>query len=149
MDAHHLEFPDHYFDVVFGASVLHHLDFVRGLDEIRRVLKPGGRIYFYEPLGINPVAKAIRWLTPKARTVDERPLGFAELRQLKERFQCTFYYEQLLSVPFGVLSRALFARPDNALMGMIFRLDMALDRLVPPLRPLFRNVNIVGAASER
>jgi SAM-dependent methyltransferase len=144
MDAHYLAFPKNYFDVVFGFSVLHHLDFARALDEICRVLKLGGRIYFYEPLGINPVAKAVRWLTPKARTVDERPLGFAELRQLDVRFQCTFYYAQLFSVPFGLLSRALFTSPDNAMMAMISRLDMTLDRLAPPLRPLFRHVNIVG-----
>jgi ubiquinone/menaquinone biosynthesis C-methylase UbiE len=42
MDAHRLAFPDHHFDVVFGISILHHLEFETALRELRRVLKPGG-----------------------------------------------------------------------------------------------------------
>lgn len=144
MDAHDLQFADGYFDVVFGNSILHHLDFCRALDEIRRVLKPDGRIVFFEPLGINPISKVVRALTPQARTPDERPLGFAELRQLRERFHCRFHHQQLLSVPAGVLSRVLFRQPDNGMMRAIFHMDRALERVAPPLRPLFRNVVITG-----
>ncbi len=40
-----LPFPDHTFDVVVCSEVLEHIpDFEAVLDEIRRVLKPGGRI---------------------------------------------------------------------------------------------------------
>ena len=149
MDAHNLQFSDAYFDVVFGGSVLHHLEFTRALDEIRRVLKPCGKILFYEPLGINPISKAVRVLTPQARTSDERPLGFVELRQLRERFLCKFYYQQLFSVPFGVFSRMLFSDPSNVMMKTIFHLDRSLDKLAPPLRPLFRNVTVVGTPLDR
>jgi SAM-dependent methyltransferase len=149
MDAHNLQFEDGYFDLVFGSSVLHHLDFVRALDEIRRVLKVGGKIHFFEPLGINPASKLVRRLTPQARTADERPLGFAELKKLRQRFRCEVHYEQMFSVPFGVLSRALYRNPDNPMMKAIFHLDRSLDRLVPPLRPFFRNVIIVGTRSDR
>ena len=55
MDAHNLEFEDESFDFVYGCAILHHLDYNRALDEICRVLKPGGKILFAEPLGINPV----------------------------------------------------------------------------------------------
>ena len=34
------------FDMVFGYSVLHHLDFVPALDEIHRVLKSDGKVLF-------------------------------------------------------------------------------------------------------
>lgn len=52
-DAHQLSYPDHFFDVVFGTSILHHLNLEVALPEIARVLKPGGEIIFLEPLGHN------------------------------------------------------------------------------------------------
>ncbi|SVD70763.1 uncharacterized protein METZ01_LOCUS423617, partial [marine metagenome] len=42
MDAHNLEFEDESFDFVYGCAILHHLDFICALDEVCRVLKPGG-----------------------------------------------------------------------------------------------------------
>jgi len=53
-DAMQLEYPDNTFDVVFGSSVLHHLDMEKTCKELLRVLKPGGRIAFAEPNMINP-----------------------------------------------------------------------------------------------
>jgi len=53
-DAMNLSFPDQSFDVVFGSSVLHHLDMEKSVKEIFRVLKPGGRMVFAEPNMINP-----------------------------------------------------------------------------------------------
>ena len=53
-DAMHMSFQNAEFDVVFGSSVLHHLEFDSSLKEIYRVLKPGGRMIFAEPNMINP-----------------------------------------------------------------------------------------------
>jgi ubiquinone/menaquinone biosynthesis C-methylase UbiE len=53
-DAMNLDFNDNSFDVVFGSSVLHHLDMEKTCKEILRVLKPGGRLVFAEPNMINP-----------------------------------------------------------------------------------------------
>lgn len=53
-DAMHLPFEEGTFDVVFGSSVLHHLDFDQSLAEIFRVLKKGGRMVFAEPNMLNP-----------------------------------------------------------------------------------------------
>lgn len=53
-DAMDLQFPNKTFDVVFGSSILHHLDFDRSLREIFRVLKVGGRMVFAEPNMLNP-----------------------------------------------------------------------------------------------
>ncbi len=53
-DAMKLSFADNTFEVVFGSSVLHHLEFDASLNEIMRVLKPGGRMIFAEPNMINP-----------------------------------------------------------------------------------------------
>jgi SAM-dependent methyltransferase len=53
-DAMNLSFADNSFNVVFGSSIIHHLDFNKSLKEIYRVLKPGGRMVFAEPNMINP-----------------------------------------------------------------------------------------------
>jgi SAM-dependent methyltransferase len=53
-NAETLPYPDASFDVVYGSSVLHHLDLDAALREAHRVLRPGGRIVFAEPNAINP-----------------------------------------------------------------------------------------------
>jgi len=61
----------------------HHLDFLRALDEIKRVLRPHGKMIFTEPLDNNPVGKVVRALTPHARTDDEQPLRWKEMAEIK------------------------------------------------------------------
>jgi SAM-dependent methyltransferase len=144
MDAHKLAFPDAHFDVVFGAGILHHLELETALREIGRVLRPGGRIVFSEPLDNNPVGRLVRRLTPSARTEDETPFRFDHLATLGRRFECEFHYEQMLSVPAGILSRALFKSPDNPLTRLAFRCDELVQRGLPGVGPYFRKVTIVG-----
>ena len=49
-----LPYADGYFDGVIGNGILHHLNLDICLDEIHRVLKSGGRIFFSEPNMLNP-----------------------------------------------------------------------------------------------
>jgi ubiquinone/menaquinone biosynthesis C-methylase UbiE len=53
-DAMNLSFQEGSFNVVFGSSILHHLDFKKSLGEIFRVMKPEGRMIFAEPNMLNP-----------------------------------------------------------------------------------------------
>ncbi|QHT70554.1 class I SAM-dependent methyltransferase [Rhodocytophaga rosea] len=53
-DAMKLSFADKSYDVVFGSSVIHHLNIESALKETFRVLKKGGRIIFAEPNMLNP-----------------------------------------------------------------------------------------------
>ena len=53
-DAMNLSFKANSFDCVYGSSVLHHLNLDEALKEIRRVLKPNGKMVFAEPNMINP-----------------------------------------------------------------------------------------------
>ncbi|NQV40933.1 MAG: class I SAM-dependent methyltransferase [Candidatus Marinimicrobia bacterium] len=46
-----IPFGDEYFDVVMNSLVMHHLPDelkIRAIDEIHRVLKPGGKVYFVD-----------------------------------------------------------------------------------------------------
>jgi len=53
-DLENLPFSDENFDAVVGVSILHHVNVIMALKEIRRVLKPGGSIVFSEPNMLNP-----------------------------------------------------------------------------------------------
>src|SRR3546814_11483257 len=59
MNAEAMTFPDDSFDLVFGSGIIHHLDIDRAFGEIARVLRPGGRAVFIEPLGLG--RKGVRW----------------------------------------------------------------------------------------
>jgi ubiquinone/menaquinone biosynthesis C-methylase UbiE len=59
-DGQHIPFENASFDVVFIAAVLHHIEFSLHqnlLNEMYRVLKPGGRLYLFEHNPLNPVTK--------------------------------------------------------------------------------------------
>jgi SAM-dependent methyltransferase len=87
--AHEMPFPDASIDVVFGIAILHHLDLDLVSREVRRVLKPGGRAIFQEPVRNSPVIRFLRRLVPyRAPDISpyERPLTDAEL----ERFAAGF-----------------------------------------------------------
>jgi len=47
-------------DVVCGFYILHHLNSKEVIKEIKRILKPGGFVYFYEPNILNPVVFLIK-----------------------------------------------------------------------------------------
>lgn len=143
MDAHKLKFPDNSLSMIFGAGILHHLDLEIALSEIERVLVPGGKYFFMEPLDINPVAKFIRFLTPNARTVDECPFTIKQINLTKNispraKFEC----EALLTVPIGVVSKLIIDRPDNWLNQTGFWLDQGLCK-IPLLKYLSREMTIM------
>jgi SAM-dependent methyltransferase len=87
--AHDMPFPDSSIDVVFGIAILHHLDLDLVAREVRRVLKPGGRAIFQEPVRNSPLIRFLRSLIPyHAPDISpyERPLTDAELTRLASGF---------------------------------------------------------------
>ena len=72
-----LPFADDSFDRVVGKAILHHLDPEIGARELARVLAPGGRATFSEPLGTNPFLVLARKYVPypgKHERGADRPL---------------------------------------------------------------------------
>lgn len=87
--AHDLPFPDNSIDVVFGIAILHHLDLDLVSREVRRVLKPGGRAIFQEPVRNSAVIRFLRSLVPyRAPDISpyERPLTDGELQRFAMGF---------------------------------------------------------------
>jgi SAM-dependent methyltransferase len=144
MDAHELKFPDDHFHVIYGSSVLHHLELKRALNEFNRVLKKKGIIVFEEPLDINPIAKIVRYLTPFARTIDEQPFRFKELAILDAYFNIEVETYELLSVPFGVISGLIFNQPRNPLTYFGHEIDITLNKIFSPLKWFYRSMIIFG-----
>ena len=80
------EFDDRTFDIVYGAGILHHLNFSLCLTEIDRILKPKGKFIFIEPLGTNPIINFYRKITPNSRSEDEHPLVKQDFDLIKKKF---------------------------------------------------------------
>ncbi len=124
-NAEDMNLPTASFDLVFGAGILHHLVLEKALGEIRRVLRPGGKAIFFEPLGHNPLINLYRNRTPEARTVDEHPLVKSDFDIVRRHFsRCELQFfglTTLASIPFrnsplGSAIRAGGERVDNALL---------------------------------
>ena len=85
-DACRLPFPDEHFDVVAFSSVLHHIpDFVPALREARRVLRPAGRIFAFDPNLYHPAMALFRHpgsplYLSQGVSPNERPLRPGQLR---------------------------------------------------------------------
>src|SRR6185437_214967 len=134
MDAHSLAFDNDFFDFVMGNAILHHLDLKIAIREIKRVLKRHGRAIFEEPLGHNPLLRLYRWMTPNARTADEKPLHNDDLNWISSIFATKVQFYGLLSLPTALFtSVCLGPFPNNPLLTMADRIENSLNK-VPVLR---------------
>lgn len=86
MTGENLLFPDNFFEAVVGSAVLHHTDLEKALNGIHRVLKPGGRGIFIEPMNQNIALKFWRLLTPWRRSSAEKALTIAEIDKIMNTF---------------------------------------------------------------
>jgi len=90
-----LSYPDASFDLAFGACVLHHVDIPRAMQELQRVMKPGGRAVFVENSARNPILmwarKKIvgRMGIPRYGDDHEHPLRLSDFEKMREHFDGT------------------------------------------------------------
>ncbi len=138
MDCERLEFPSSSFDIVFGRSIIHHLDIRKSLDQVNFVLKPRGKCTFIEPLGTNPVINIYRRLTPQDRTPTEHPLKMGDLDLFKEKFSFTeFHYLYALAV-FAFFLRTFSG--TEKLFWPLFKLLHKTDRKFMSLIPFYKSL---------
>ncbi|MGQ4646696.1 methyltransferase domain-containing protein [Lyngbya aestuarii] len=87
-----LDFPENSFDIVYASNLLHHIpDPKIALQEMHRVLKPGGKACFWDPLKHNPVINVYRRMATEVRTEDEMPLDINLINYIKSLFSETAY----------------------------------------------------------
>jgi len=59
-------FPPESFDIVHGVGILHHTGLDVGMQETKRLLRPGGTAVFLEPIGNSATVERVKkWLRPK------------------------------------------------------------------------------------
>lgn len=87
-----LDFADNTFDIVYASNLLHHIpDPKIALKEMHRVLKPGGKACFWDPLKHNPVINVYRRIATEVRTDDEMPLDINITKVVKSLFSQVSY----------------------------------------------------------
>jgi 2-polyprenyl-3-methyl-5-hydroxy-6-metoxy-1,4-benzoquinol methylase len=141
MTAEHLDYSDGAFDRVVGISILHHVSLDESARELFRVVKPGGKALFIEPLGESRMLNAIRNYVfrvhhGEVRAVDaEHPLTYNDVNLIGasfdrielQEFQLT---EMIARVTGDKITRALGLQA----------LDAALLRVFPSLKRFCRLV---------
>jgi SAM-dependent methyltransferase len=152
--------PSESIDIVYAANLLHHVDIARCLDEIRRVLKPGGRAAFWDPIAYNPVINVYRRMASAVRTPDEHPIRRSDLQLFRSRFSSIHYRFFWLTALVVFLKFYLIDRVDPSkdrywkrvitlepelrpLVNRLMRIDRWLLRICPPLGLLCWNIAIV------
>jgi len=127
------------FDIVFGRAILHHLELSLAIPEIRRVLKPGGKAAFLEPLGMNPLLELVRdhvWYPHKKGHGVDQPLTYEDIRRVGEGYRYATFRE------FRLLSMVERAFGYNVHFSILRRIDEVLLRVCPALKRYCQSVAI-------
>ncbi|MEY3788484.1 MAG: hypothetical protein RIQ94_112 [Pseudomonadota bacterium] len=95
-DGEALPYETESFDYVFGNAILHHLRLDECLMEISRVLKPGGRAAFCEPMAHNPLINLYRYI--KHHYVEDhlgtdQPLKYSDIATFQKYFSKVEFQE--------------------------------------------------------
>jgi len=131
--AHDLPFPNDSIDIVFGIAILHHLDLQLVSKEVHRVLRPGGRAIFQEPVRNSKLIRFVRSLIPyRAPDISpfERPLTDPELSRFAAPFAS--YRTRAFGLPFVQAAQLLPWVKKH--IDRIYRWDAALLRRLSFLR---------------
>ncbi len=141
-----LPFGDGRFDVAVGKAVLHHLEPTLAARELARVLRPGGRAAFSEPLGTNPFLVLARDRVPypgKHERGADRPLTRADLAAWREPF------ERLTLRPLQLFSMVERMFGHHRRLTPLHALDRWLLNREPRLWPWCRYGVLLFEASRR
>jgi SAM-dependent methyltransferase len=130
-DATRLPLVDDAFDSVFMLGGIHHVGDRRALfSEIRRILKPGGRFYFREPLNdfwLWQVLRAVIYrLSPTLDHRTERPLRWTETVPALR----TVGFQMQLWQPVGLIGFCLFMNSDVLVVNRLFRFVPGIQSIV-------------------
>jgi SAM-dependent methyltransferase len=140
-----LPFESGRFDLAIGKAILHHLDPEAGARELARVLAPGGRATFSEPLGTNPLVVFARAHIPypgKHERGADRPLTVADLAAWRAPFA------EFRLRPIQLLSMVERGLGFGHTIPVLRRVDAEILRRVPAAWRLCRYVVLYMQASD-
>ena len=136
----YLPYEDDYFDIVVLNAALHHvIKYPNYNTEIRRVLKPGGKLFVADGVR-NSIYKALRESYRSiARDKPDRgdvDLFMSDLKEFLEGYQ-NLYLERftlLEGLREGIARAYNNPLPIRVILFLLFALDQALFRLLPATR---------------
>lgn len=132
-----LNFPDNTFDLVYASNLLHHIpDPKIALKEMHRVLKPGGKACFWDPLKHNPVINVYRRMATAVRTDDEMPLDINIVNYIKTLFSETAYDTFWIATLWIFLRFYLIERVDPNQERYWKKIIIEQERLAPSYQRL-------------
>ena len=136
-DAENTKLPNDSVDRVICSGMLHHLDLSYALPELRRIMKPGGKLLAVEALDYNPVIKLYRMLTPEMRTDWEKAhiLSLADVKFSQRFFDlgCIKYWHVVgyaagkfpfLKKPLSLIDQLLEKIPYIQRMSWMFTFEL-------------------------
>lgn len=137
MNAIALDCPDNTFDFVYAANLLHHLpDPHAAILEMHRVLKPGGKACFWDPLKHNPIINVYRRMATSVRTEDETPLDINIVHFVQSHFSQTTYDTFWLATLWIFLRFYLIEKVDPNKERYWKKIIIEQARLAPQYRRL-------------
>ena len=138
-DVHSLNFSDSHFNVVYGSSILHHLDIEIAFKEICRVLKSNGQIVFTEPNMLNPqifLERHISWLRI---LTNNTPDETAFYRHLINKELALHGFRDIKVIPYDFLHPCVPA----ILTGIVEKIGFLIEK-VPLVREIAGSLIIYG-----
>ena len=142
-DAEGTKLPDNCIDLAICSGVLHHMDLSYAIPELRRIMRPGGRVLVVEALSVNPLFTLYRKRTPAMRTKweSEHILGPKDVQFMSRFFsvdQLRYWHLAVLAAPlFGVrkrfgwlegLDNVLLKVPGLQLMAWMMSLELVKQK---------------------
>ncbi len=129
-DAEDTKLPASSIDSVICSGMLHHLDLACALPELKRILKPGGKILAVEALDYNPFIKLYRNLTPSMRTEWEKShiLSLKDVKFAKTLFsvgEIKYWHITSILTPHMERLRGFFDKLDTTLTRIPYLQRMA------------------------
>lgn len=139
INAMDIDFPDNTFDIVYASNLLHHIPNPEiTIREIHRVLKPGGKMCFWDPLKHNPVINVYRKMATEVRTEDETPLDINIVKYVRSLYSKTDYDTFWIATLWIFLQFYLIEKVNPNKERYWKKIIIEQDRLAPMYRRLER-----------
>jgi ubiquinone/menaquinone biosynthesis C-methylase UbiE len=136
-----LAFQDASFDHAVGSLLLHHTTSLStALEELLRVVRPGGKLLFVETSGKNPLLMFARrhilgrWGIEKAGTHQEEPLDGKKIEEIRRSAGGNLEVHYPEFIFFRMLPQYIARMRRDAAMKICSFMDRLVHERIPPLR---------------
>jgi 2-polyprenyl-3-methyl-5-hydroxy-6-metoxy-1,4-benzoquinol methylase len=138
-DGASVNLTDGVFDAVLAMSVVHHMPIDDALNALERLLRPGGRVAFLEPVAYSRTLQRLRDQAPVEKDVspDERQLSREEVTHIAERFEIESIRH------FHLITRLRRLMPGSG-FGILEPLMSGLDQALLKLPGISRFAGVVA-----